>query len=708
VKKAALGRLLAIPGVHAVGIGSKIVGGKPTDEPSIMVFVVKKKPASELPPDHVIPAEIEGVKTDVFESDVFHNADGDEDDDKYRNPALIAGCRLFMGGCTGKVTIRHPPDPDVVFPRKGLGGIGTLGCFATTGGASPKAVAITCWHVLASPDSAQTTGLAVSPVAGGFSIGGTNTPGTLIVIYIGVSTGDYVVYYPTILGDTPTTIATTLAGRINALATAGLKAKPSGTQVTITLPGTGTLSFDAYGPHAENTWSDIHASVSGTTISLTGQASDPCAAFVVLNVGGAKPSYGIFVPIAAGSNASTVATAITTAITARKAELLNQNPSITDLSGVTAIEMDPPNPGDPATVGISGVQEVECDVSSDLRVGQPTNTFCSKCSRCCDDRIGTLLDAHLDVDAAVIQLDPTYVAKYRAEVLDIGAIRGVHDIRTEKTGYPLQKRGQTTRLTHGTLLATDMDGDISDDDPNTPSTWKLYGRHFTGAFTIQGKGGQFGDHGDSGSAILTDNAPNSNQELVGIFFGRSTTASIATPIQQILSAFPKLNLSIATATTTGVDIPVPAVAAALRDSQSAGAGDRVSPEPILEKLNKVEREITAIPAGRRYSELIQRHFPEAQRLVNTNRRVAVAWRRHGGPQIVRGVVRLTESPEEGLPAEINGKALTECLAKIQATFERYASPDLAADLTRYAPNLGQLAGLNYTQALDALRSMRMD
>jgi hypothetical protein len=35
-----------------------------------MVFVVKKRPLSEVPPTELIPPEIDGVKTDVFESDV--------------------------------------------------------------------------------------------------------------------------------------------------------------------------------------------------------------------------------------------------------------------------------------------------------------------------------------------------------------------------------------------------------------------------------------------------------------------------------------------------------------------------------------------------------------------------------------------------------------------------------------------------------------
>src|ERR1700693_335587 len=100
IKRAAQGRLLAIPGVHAVGIGSKIVAGKRTDEPAIMVFVEKKRPLSELRPEEVIPGEIDGIKTDVYESEVprIH-----ADTERYR--PLVAGSQVTPGGLTPETHI---------------------------------------------------------------------------------------------------------------------------------------------------------------------------------------------------------------------------------------------------------------------------------------------------------------------------------------------------------------------------------------------------------------------------------------------------------------------------------------------------------------------------------------------------------------------------------------------------------------------------
>ncbi len=123
VKKAAQGRLLAIPGVHAVGIGSKIVGGQLTPELAITVFVEKKKPLSELSPDQGIPDGIEGVKTDVYESDIpkIH-----ADDTRYC--PLICGSQIEPSALTPDVITQSPPFPPTLTPGQGLGGLGSLGC----------------------------------------------------------------------------------------------------------------------------------------------------------------------------------------------------------------------------------------------------------------------------------------------------------------------------------------------------------------------------------------------------------------------------------------------------------------------------------------------------------------------------------------------------------------------------------------------------
>ncbi|WP_298747481.1 hypothetical protein [uncultured Serinicoccus sp.] len=59
--------LLALDGVVGVDIGEKISDGKPTGELSIVVYVEAKKSPSRVPKGQQVPAEVEGVPTDVQE-----------------------------------------------------------------------------------------------------------------------------------------------------------------------------------------------------------------------------------------------------------------------------------------------------------------------------------------------------------------------------------------------------------------------------------------------------------------------------------------------------------------------------------------------------------------------------------------------------------------------------------------------------------------
>jgi hypothetical protein len=68
VHRDAAATLLAIPGVRLVALGGKEVGGRNTGELVIRVHVAEKRPRDQIPADELIPAEIDGVRTDVIVS----------------------------------------------------------------------------------------------------------------------------------------------------------------------------------------------------------------------------------------------------------------------------------------------------------------------------------------------------------------------------------------------------------------------------------------------------------------------------------------------------------------------------------------------------------------------------------------------------------------------------------------------------------------
>lgn len=59
-------RLLALPGVVGAGLGERERGGVPTGERALVVFVVSKRPPSELPPGARVPRRVGPLTTDVI------------------------------------------------------------------------------------------------------------------------------------------------------------------------------------------------------------------------------------------------------------------------------------------------------------------------------------------------------------------------------------------------------------------------------------------------------------------------------------------------------------------------------------------------------------------------------------------------------------------------------------------------------------------
>lgn len=65
VKERYQDELMKKANVIGVGVGLKETGGALTEEVVLVVFVTEKKPVSQLAPEDLLPAELEGVPVDV-------------------------------------------------------------------------------------------------------------------------------------------------------------------------------------------------------------------------------------------------------------------------------------------------------------------------------------------------------------------------------------------------------------------------------------------------------------------------------------------------------------------------------------------------------------------------------------------------------------------------------------------------------------------
>ena len=141
-KRAAERTLFSLPGVHGVGLSANLVGGERTGQVAIGVIVDEKLPLSDLPPDQVIPPEIDGVPTDVIASprpEPFVL-----EDVRHIRP-LRGGLRLGLPN----LAIPDPAHPGTTHHINDP--TGTMGFLARTTAAHPqpnRLVGVTNWHVL--------------------------------------------------------------------------------------------------------------------------------------------------------------------------------------------------------------------------------------------------------------------------------------------------------------------------------------------------------------------------------------------------------------------------------------------------------------------------------------------------------------------------------------------------------------------------------
>ena len=791
IKEAAEGWLRSLPGVHAVGIGRKLVRQQPIAELCIAVFLRHKRPLHELAPGEAVPPEIDGVRTDVVEMGVPRLVAADpgnlnvaiEDagrsvtlrgheppgnglgvvvaftpDAQQGAPGYVyvetwnditrgqvalriaeeltfhgfpsAAVPLDPGSNSAKVTLNdgtactlslpEPPvravdDHDytkdflrggiqikVKSPKNGDPQVGTLGCIATvaaTADSPGMVVGITCHHVLAAPDH--------RPSNLRFSFQGARitfvvndelplAPQTVAIVRL--ATTNQVAVYCTRAGDTPTEVAAGLATAIKGLGVEGVSATGAATAPVHSLPaavldvsGDTVRSCRIYGPPTDAD-AKLKAAVDGLGFELSGEVpGDDYGIFVDVNPGGLRPTFGVFTRPPKGQVPAAAASDIVAAINRLPEDLRHaEPPGTTPARVITASSSD-------ARVTMSDGQAVECIVKRDIRVGHPNDHFCSRCSPCCDDRIGRVLATRVDVDAALVQLDEGQ--KYKLAILGSnGLVPDVYDPVQADVDQALKvsKRGRTTGLTSGTLGHLNVSGEAG-------------GRLYANAVIVNAAAGVdfFCLPGDSGAAVVRAD----DGRVVGIVFGQEGRQGFMTPIGQILDAFKPLALTLALApgAATGVDtVPKPAKAAApavpAASAGTTGATAAAQRSFIEERMEQAEREIAATAAGREVTEAVMRHLAETRRLVDSRRRVAAAWRRHGGPRILDAALAMLQRRDRRLPAAVDGRPLAECLAGIERALARYASPALAADLARFTPRMAGFAGLTYEQVLATLRT----
>ncbi len=127
--------------------------------------------------------------------------------------------------------------------------------------------------------------------------------------------------------------------------------------------------------------------------------------------------------------------------------------------------------------------------------------------------VGKQATANL-VDAAIAT--PLNSEDVKDEILEIGPVQGIAEA---ELGMDIKKSGRTTGLMTGEILQMNVTLNVS------------YGDGLVAQFTDQFMSGVIGQGGDSGSAVL-----DKNDNLVGLLFAGSDTATVMNRIQNVFSA----------------------------------------------------------------------------------------------------------------------------------------------------------------------------
>jgi subtilisin family serine protease len=142
----------------------------------------------------------------------------------------------------------------------------------------------------------------------------------------------------------------------------------------------------------------------------------------------------------------------------------------------------------------------------------------------------------------------------------------------------------------------------------------------------------------------------------------------------------------------------PASATSAAALPAAGGRLAMAPAPQLPVLSPNLHRLAAMvgragsnPTGALVAALVSTHFDEVRRLVNTNRRILVAWHRLGGPGLLREAQNFAEGRSVQLAAESFGRPVIERLDRLLDLLHEYGSPALRADITRYRPLVFELA-----------------
>jgi hypothetical protein len=290
-------------------------------------------------------------------------------------------------------------------------------------------------------------------------------------------------------------------------------------------------------------------------------------------------------------------------------------------------------------------------------VGEGSTCDCACCT-CCD--FGRVVDSQItnQVDAAIAKLNNG--VRFTHEIVTIGPIRGAG---VAVMGTPVVKHGATTNFTRGVVTNPAF-------NPPTRSDGNTFITQIRIApvppFT------DMSDGGDSGSVYVNDNT----RQVVGLHHSGSGPMATANHIAPVMAL---LHFDFPTMDTPGA---MPLVASGLPEEGPSFH------EAWVALRNELERTET----GQYWTQLVRRHAPEVNYLINHDRETQMAWHRTNGPSFVSHYLKSVRDADHRVPREIGGMRVENVIISMAAALRCNGSQELSTDITNHYIDVLQFVG----------------
>jgi hypothetical protein len=230
-----------------------------------------------------------------------------------------------------------------------------------------------------------------------------------------------------------------------------------------------------------------------------------------------------------------------------------------------------------------------------------------------------------------------------------------------------------------------------------------------GVTKVHLKGHVFSSPGDSGAVVV-----DSQRRIVGLLHGgRGIDVRIHdesppddfqrmqhgnTLVQHVMPMFAKLGLDPSTAVIDPTITSAGPIQLLPGDEMARSSAH----SPSLEDL---EAELAGSVVGRTLIELAGKHLSVIQRLIQTERHVAVAWQRSKAQAFTSALARAWRFPDAVVPAELDGVTPGEAFASFGRVLASLGGPALKNDVDRFGKWLTRLAdaSIGKTNLLAAFR-----